>query len=38
MLRREVGLPSERQTFYSHWNRTLSEEEIIATGAEAYLP
>lgn len=38
MLRQEIGLPRERQTFYSHWNRTLSEEDIIAVGGEAYLP
>lgn len=38
MLRQEVRLPAERQTLYSHWNRTLSEEEIIAIGADAYLP
>lgn len=38
MLRQEVGLPAERQTLYSHWNRTLSEEQIIAIGADAYLP
>lgn len=38
LLRKEIGLPAERQTFYSHWNRTLSEEEIIAVGADAYLP
>ncbi|WP_428032586.1 DUF2218 domain-containing protein [Ancylobacter sp.] len=37
-LRREVGLPAARQTLYSHWNRTLSEEDIIAIGADAYLP
>ncbi|MBS9478452.1 siderophore-interacting protein [Ancylobacter radicis] len=37
-LRHEVGLPAERQTLYSHWNRTLSEDDIIAIGAEAYLP
>ncbi|WAC27688.1 siderophore-interacting protein [Ancylobacter sp. SL191] len=37
-LRHEVGLPAERQTLYSHWNRALSEDDIIAIGAEAYLP
>ncbi len=37
-LSQEVGLPRERQTFYSHWHRSLSEEEIITTGGSAYLP
>lgn len=37
-LCQEVRLPAERQTLYSHWNLTFSEEEIIAIGAEAYLP
>ena len=37
-LKTEVGLPRGRFVLYSHWHRTLSEEEIIATGAEAYLP
>ncbi len=37
-LREDVGLPAERQTLYSHWNCTLSEDDIIAIGAEAYLP
>lgn len=37
-LRHDVGLPAARQTLYSHWNRTLSEDDIIAIGAEAYLP
>lgn len=37
-LRHTVGLPAERQTLYSHWNRTHSEDDIIAIGAEAYLP
>lgn len=38
MLRKEIGLPRNRQVFYSHWNRSLSEEDIIAIGGEAYLP
>ncbi|MCY1666706.1 siderophore-interacting protein [Rhizobium sp. SL86] len=37
-LKREVGLPRDRFVFYSHWHRLLSEEDIIATGGEAYLP
>ncbi|APO68999.1 siderophore-interacting protein [Rhizobium gallicum] len=38
MLRNEVGLLQHRQVLFSHWHRSLSEEEIIAIGAEAYLP
>ncbi|WP_026868650.1 siderophore-interacting protein [Inquilinus limosus] len=37
-LRKDVQLPADRQTLYSHWHRSLSEEDIIAVGAEAYLP
>lgn len=37
-LKRGIGLPRDRFLLYSHWHRSLSEEEIIATGAEAYLP
>lgn len=37
-LRHQTGLPRDRIVFYSHWHRSLSEEEIIAKGAEAYLP
>ncbi|EUB99228.1 Siderophore-interacting protein [Rhizobium sp. CF080] len=37
-LRREIGLDRDRLVFYSHWHRSLSEEGIIARGAEAYLP
>ena len=37
-LRNEVCLPRSRFVFYSHWHRSLSEEDIIARGAEAYLP
>lgn len=37
-LRREIGLPRDRLAFYSHWHRSLSEDEIIARGAQAYLP
>lgn len=38
MLRHDVGMPRDRQVLYSHWHRSLSEEQIIAIGAEAYLP
>ncbi|SEB73822.1 NADPH-dependent ferric siderophore reductase, contains FAD-binding and SIP domains [Nitratireductor aquibiodomus] len=38
MLRTEVQLPRHRQIFYSHWHRSLSEEEVIEVGGEAYLP
>ncbi len=38
MLRLDVGLPRDRQVLYSHWHRSLSEEQIVAVGAEAYLP
>jgi len=38
MLRHDIGLPRERQVLYSHWHRSLSEEQIIAEGAKAYLP
>ncbi|TWF52380.1 siderophore-interacting protein [Neorhizobium alkalisoli] len=37
-LKRELGLPRDRFVLFSHWHRTLSEEDIIAKGAEAYLP
>lgn len=37
-LRNEVRLARERQVFYSHWHRSLSEEQIIAVGGSAYLP
>ncbi|WP_313061149.1 siderophore-interacting protein [Agrobacterium cavarae] len=37
-LRREVSLPKERMIFYSHWNKSLSEEDIIARGSSEYLP
>lgn len=37
-LRRQVMLPKDRMVFYSHWYRTLSEDEIVARGADAYLP
>ncbi|CAM5477408.1 hypothetical protein MAUB1S_08009 [Mycolicibacterium aubagnense] len=37
-LRNEVCLPRERQVFHSFWHRKLSEEQIIAAGASAYLP
>ncbi len=38
LLRRECGLPRDRMVFYSHWHRSLSEEQIIEKGAAAYLP
>lgn len=37
-LKKEIGLPRERFVLYSHWHRSLSEEDIIARGADAYLP
>ncbi|MCV9947485.1 siderophore-interacting protein [Rhizobium sp. BT-175] len=37
-LRKDIRLPRDRFLLYSHWHKSLSEEEIIATGAEAYLP
>jgi NADPH-dependent ferric siderophore reductase len=37
-LRKEIALPRDRFVLYSHWHRSLSEEDIIAKGAEAYLP
>lgn len=37
-LKSSVGLPRRRMVFYSHWHRSLSEEEIITRGAQAYLP
>ncbi|UZF91764.1 siderophore-interacting protein [Bosea sp. NBC_00550] len=37
-LREEVGLPADRRVLYSHWHRSMSEEDIIAVGSEAYLP
>lgn len=37
-LKDEVGLPRDRRVLYSHWHRGLSEQEIVAVGAEAYLP
>lgn len=37
-LRKDINLPRDRFVLYSHWHRTLSEEQIIATGGEAYLP
>lgn len=37
-LRKDIRLPRERFVFYSHWHKSLSEEQIIAKGAEAYLP
>ncbi|OZI74828.1 siderophore-interacting protein [Bordetella genomosp. 12] len=37
-LKHELGLPRACQLLYSHWHRTLSEEQIIEIGGEAYLP
>lgn len=37
-LKKEIGLPRDRFVLYSHWHRSLSEEDIIAKGADAYLP
>lgn len=36
-LRHELKLPNDRQVLYSHWHRTLNEEQIIEIGAPAYL-
>ena len=38
LLRHDRGLPRARMVLYSHWHRTLSEEQIIEQGASAYLP
>jgi NADPH-dependent ferric siderophore reductase len=37
-LKKDIGLPRDRFVLYSHWHRSLAEEEIIARGGEAYLP
>lgn len=37
-LTKEVQLPRNRFVLYSHWHRSLNEDEIIARGAEAYAP
>ena len=37
-LKKDIGLSRDRFVLYSHWHKHLSEEEIIATGADAYLP
>ncbi|MGV1872643.1 DUF2218 domain-containing protein [Agrobacterium rosae] len=37
-LKNLVGLPRDRFVLYSHWHRSLSEEDIIARGGDAYLP
>lgn len=37
-LKYTVGLAPEQRVFYSHWHRTLSEEQIIDVGGDAYLP
>lgn len=37
-LKRDLRLPRERFVLYSRWHRSLSDEEIITRGAEAYLP
>ena len=36
-LRDEVRLPAARRILYSHWHRSMSEEDIVAAGGEAYL-
>lgn len=38
ILRKDVGLSRDQQVMYSHWHHSLNEEEIIAIGADAYLP
>ncbi|WP_199194821.1 hypothetical protein [Phyllobacterium phragmitis] len=37
-LKKDIGLSRDRFVLYSHWHMHLSEEDIITTGAEAYLP
>lgn len=37
-LKKDISLPRDRFVLYSHWHRSLSEEEIIVQGGEAYLP
>jgi NADPH-dependent ferric siderophore reductase len=37
-LKTDIRLPRNHFVLYSHWHRSLSEEDIIAKGAEAYLP
>jgi NADPH-dependent ferric siderophore reductase len=37
-LRDELHLARDRQVLYSHWHRTLSEEQIVEIGGAAYLP
>lgn len=37
-LKHDIGLASAQQVLYSHWHRTLNEEQIVEIGAEAYLP
>ncbi|OBZ95823.1 siderophore-interacting protein [Pararhizobium polonicum] len=37
-LKQDIGLSRDRFVLYSHWHRSLSEEDIIARGAVAYLP
>ncbi|SDI87822.1 NADPH-dependent ferric siderophore reductase, contains FAD-binding and SIP domains [Pseudomonas flavescens] len=36
-LRRELGLAAAQQVLYSHWHLSLSEEQIIEVGGQAYL-
>lgn len=38
ILKSDVKLSRDRQVLYSHWHKALGEEQIIAVGAEAYLP
>lgn len=37
-LKDELRLPRERRVLYSHWHQGMSEQDIVAVGAEAYLP
>ena len=37
-LRYELKLPRANQVLYSHWHRSLNEEQIVEIGGEAYLP
>jgi len=37
-LLKDVQLSRERFVLYSHWHKSLCEEQIIAQGGEAYLP
>lgn len=37
-LKGELRLPRDRRVLYSHWHQGMSEPDIVAAGAEAYLP